>query len=168
MDIDYRKIRMDDSSLLVDFIKTIASDTDNLAISGAETEALDEKSEEVFISSVKNSSAIYIIALTGGMIIGSCEIRIPTNCVRLRHRGEMAIAVRKDFWGRGIAQHLFSFALSEAKDIGIRKINLETRSDNDRMRAFCERNGFVMEGKDSMMMVVDGIFIDGVRYGLVL
>ena len=168
MDIDYRTIRPDDAAMLADFIRTVSGDTDNLALSVADTADMDERGERLFIEGLRNTPSVYAAAVSDGMIIGTCDIRISAGRARLRHRGEMAIAVRKDFWGRGIAQHLFEYAIYEARCRGVTKINLEIRSDNGRMRSFCLRNGFVSEGKDPRLFFIDGNYIDGERFGLVL
>ena len=168
MDTEYRMIRGEDAALLLDFMKAVAGDTDNLAFTVPEAEALDEGSERLFITEARKSQSVFAAALTDGIISGTCEIRISTGHARTRHRGDLAIAVRKEYWGTGIAQHLLEFAISEARERGVRKISLAVRSDNARAKAFYERNGFVHEGHDPMLLFVDGFFVDGEHYGLVI
>lgn len=168
MDTEYRMLRGEDSSLLLDFMKAVAGDTDNLAFTVPEAEALDEGSERLFIAEARKSQSVFAAAITDGIISGTCEIRISSGHARTRHRGELAIAVRKEYWGTGIAQHLLDFALSEARERGVRKISLSVRSDNARAKAFYERNGFVHEGHDPMLFFIDGFFVDGEHYGLVI
>ena len=167
MDTDYRMIRADDSAALLDFMRAVAGDTDNLACSSSDVEKLDDASERVFIAELRKTPSVYAVAVADGKIIGSCDIRVPDR-VRTRHRGEFAIAVRKDYWGTGVAQHLFEFTVAEAKERGVRKLNLEVRTDNERAKAFYKRNGFISEGPSPMMMFVDGEYVDGEHFGLIL
>ncbi len=160
-------IRADDAAALVDFMNKIAGDTDNLACSLSDVEKLDAASERLFIAEMRKSPSVYAVAVSNGEIIGSCDIRV-SDRPRVRHRGELAIAVRKEFWGSGVAQHLFEFAVAEAKEKGVRKINLDVRKDNARAIAFYKRNGFVSEGFSPMLMFVDGEYVDGEHFGLVL
>lgn len=167
MDTEYRLIRTGDAEALLDFMKAIAGDTDNLAYSVSDVEKLGDADERIFIAELRNTGSVYAISITDGRISGSCDIRISSK-VRTRHRAELAIAVRKEYWGTGIAQHLLEFALSEAKERGVRKISLSVRSDNERAKAFYLRNGFVLEGPDPMLLCIDGEYIDGEHYGLLL
>ena len=102
MDTDYRFLRSEDAPLLLDFMKAIASETDNLAFSFSDIESLDETDERIFITEIRKSPSIYAAAISEGKIIGTCEIRVSRR-LRTKHRGELAIAVRKEFWGTGIA-----------------------------------------------------------------
>ncbi len=167
MDTDYRFLRSDDAPLLLDFLKAIASETDNLAFSFSDIESLDEADERIFIAELRKSPSVYAAAISDGKIIGTCEIRASRR-LRTKHRGELAIAVRKEFWGKGVAQHLFGFAVSEARERGIKKISLSVRKDNERAIAFYKRNGFVSEGTDPMLLFIDGEYIDGEHFGLIL
>lgn len=165
MDTDYRFLRSEDAPLLLDFMKAIASETDNLAFSFSDIESLDETDERIFITEIRKSPAIYAAAISEGKIIGTCEIRASRR-LRTKHRGELAIAVRKEFWGTGIAQHLFDFAVSEAKERGVKKLSLSVRKDNERAIGFYKRNGFVSEGLDPMLLYIDGEYVDGEHFGL--
>lgn len=167
MDTEYRMIRASDAPALLDFLRAVAGDTDNLAMSVADVDRMDESSEKLFIAEIRRSQSIYAISITDGEISGTCEISIPQR-LRMRHRGELAIAVRKQYWGTGIAQHLYDYAISEAKERGITKVSLSVRADNERAKAFYRRNGFVSEGMDTRLFSIDGEYVDGERFGLIL
>ena len=167
MDTDYRFLRNDDAPLLLDFMKKASSETDNLAFSLPDIEKLDAADERIFITEVRKSPSIYAAAFSSGAIIGICEIRVSRR-LRTKHRGELAIAVLREYWGMGIGQHLFEFAEAEAKDRGVASINLSVRNDNERAIAFFKRNGFSDVGADPMLMYIDGEYIDGERFALKL
>ena len=167
MDTDYRLVRAGDSAALLDFMRAVSGDTDNLALSAADFGGIDERDEQFFIAEVKSSSSVLALAISDGKIIGSCEIRVSRR-LRTKHRGELAIAVRKEFWGKGVAGHLLEFAIDEAKERGVTKLNLETRIDNERAKSFFTKNGFVSEGKDSELLFIDGEYIDGERFGKII
>ena len=167
MDTDYRMVRAADAPALLDFMKRVAGDTDNLALSVAETEDMEVHDEKLFITELRNTPSVFALAITDGVITGTCNIRIPVR-VRTRHRGELAIVVRKEYWGTGIAQHLFEFAVSEAKERGVVKLQVDVRADNERAKAFYKRNGFVSEGVSPMLLCVDGEYVDGEHMGCIL
>ena len=168
MDIDYRIIREDDAASLIEFMTVIGGDTDNLSFSAADFSSIDPDDEKYVIREMRKGRNVYAIAISEGTIIGCCDIKVQGEGARIRHRAYMAIAVRKDFWGRGISQHLIEFAIAEAKDRGITKIGVLVRSDNGTARRFYEDNGFIHEGSDSRLFFIDGKYISGEHYGLEL
>ena len=108
-----------------------------------------------------------VIAANDDSICGSCDIRIQ-NRERLRHRAEMGIAVRKEYWGTGVAQHILEEAIAEAKRRGIRIICLAVRGDNKRAIAFYKRNGFEFSGVLRMLFCIGSNYVDGEQYELLL
>ena len=168
MDTDYRLIREDDAAAIIEFMTVIGGDTDNLPFSASDFASVDPEDEKYVIREIRKGRNIYAIAVSDGKIIGSCEIRAQGDRTRIRHRADIAIAVRKDFWGMGIAKHLLDYSLAEAKDRGFTKICLEVRSDNDRARRFYETNGFFHEGGDSRLFLIDGRYVSGEHYGIEL
>ena len=168
MDTEYRIARSSDSASLLSFIKAVSGDTDNLSLSFSDAEKLDDNDERLFVMELRKTPSVFAVAVTDGTVVGTCEIRASDAHVRTRHRGVLGIAVRKEYWGTGIAQHLLDFALAEAYERGVRKIVLTVRKDNERAIAFYKRNGFFEEGTDSMIFSIDGEYVDGLRFGLVL
>ena len=128
----YRLVRESDASAYLEFFRSVASETDNLACSAKEAVAMTVEDEQAFIKNTNGSGSFSIIAAADDGICASCDIRIQ-NRERLRRRAEMGIAVRKEYWGAGIAQHLLEEAIAEAKTRRIRIISLTVRSDNKRV-----------------------------------
>ena len=163
----YRLVREEDASAYLDFFRSVVSETDNLACSTKEVELMTVEDERAFISNINGSESFSIIAAVDDSICGSCDIRIQDR-ERLRHRAEMGIAVRKEYWGTGIAQHLLEEAIAEARRRGIRIISLTVRSDNKRAINFYKRNGFELSGVLRMLFCIDGKYHDGEQYELLL
>ena len=163
----YRFVRESDASAYLEFFRVVVSETDNLACSAKEAAAMTVEDEQSFIRNTNGSGSFSIIAVADGSICGSCDIRIQ-NRKRLRHRAEMGIAVRKEDWGAGIAQHLLEEAIAEAKRRGIRIIGLTVRADNKRAIAFYKRNGFEFSGGLRMLFCLGGNYVDGEQYELLL
>ncbi len=159
----YRLVKENDASAYLEFFQSAASETDNLACSTREAESLIVEDERDFISNLNDSRSFSVIAAKDDSICGSYDIRIQ-NRERLRHRVEMGIAVRREYWGPGVAQHI----LEEAKRRGIRIISLTVRTDNKRAIAFCKRNDFEFSGVFRMLFCIGGNYVDGEQYELLL
>ncbi len=159
--IEIRKATSFDAHAIMEFLKKVGAETDNLSF-GGEGIGIPLEGIKSFIT----NSKCYYIALDGNKIIGSTQLSPGRR--RFAHTSEFAISVLKDYWGKGIAQKLFDKSLLWAKENGVRKINLEVRDDNLRAIRFYERNGFVKEGMMLRMLLINDTFIDGIRYGLLI
>ena len=65
---------------------------------------------------------------------------------RFRHRRNLAISVRKAYWGNGIGSGLMERLIAFARGTGAEVISLEVRSDNDRAKALYRKFGFTSFG----------------------
>lgn len=158
MNIDYRILRGRDASRIAEFLQSVGGDTDFLPFSASDVSA----TEEIYFSGLLLCGAI-----ADGQIAAIAEVLAP-SLPRMHHAGTLFLAAGKKYWGTGIAQHLFEFAKEEAREKGVRKLQLSIADDNHRAKAFVLRNGFTSEGRDVRMLAVDGKFIDGERYYLLL
>ena len=71
-----------------DFILTYPEDWDSMAVA----------QEESFLTACRNSpDCMMLICEVDGEIAGNCEINFYTRRVKLRHRAELAIALRKAY-----------------------------------------------------------------------
>ena len=158
MNTDYRALRASDADEIVGFLRRVGGDTDFLPFSASDISFTDY----LFF---KNS--ILCGAIADGHLVAVAEILMP-SIPRIRHTGTLILAADKSYWGTGIAQHLFEFAREEAKEKGIGKLQLSIVDANERGKAFARRNGFISEGSDTHMMYVDGQYVDGERFCLIL
>ncbi len=163
----FRLVDENDAKEYLDFFKAVTSESDNLASNIAEVEKLSVDDERSFIKGMNESASFSIAAFDGDRIIGSCDIRIAVR-ERLKHRAEMGIAVRKEYWGKGVAQSLLEKAIVEAAKRGVLKIQLTVREDNIRAKRLYIKNGFKLVGSDRMLFLIDGKYIDGEIYDLII
>lgn len=81
----------------------------------------------------------------------------------MKHFGELGIVVLKEYWNVGIGNKLIETALLLGKDGGLKKVNLETRSDNKKAIVLYKKLGFKEEG-----IIKRGILIDEKFYDLLV
>ncbi len=89
--------KQEDVALLLDYLKAIGGETDNLSFSAEDIHiSADEKAKQ--LAERENScDNILFLAKAEGMIIGDASLsRMPRQ---MNHRGEFGIAVRKVWWG---------------------------------------------------------------------
>lgn len=121
-----------------DFILTYPEDWDSMTVA----------QEESFLTACRSSpDCMMLICEVDGEIAGNCEINFYTHRMKLRHRAELAIALRKAYWGQGIATHMFETLLAEARRRpNVTQAELAFTEGNSRARAFYEKMGFRVVG----------------------
>lgn len=66
---------------------------------------------------------------------------------KCRHRGELAVTIRRRWWGLGLGRLLLEALCREAAGLGYEQLELEVMEDNARAVALYERCGFVTFGR---------------------
>lgn len=152
------RARAEDAALLIDYLKAIGGETDNLNFA-AEGIRIDvkEKAEQIAAQQQSKDNVLFV-AKAEGVIIGDASLeRMPR---RMSHRGEFGIAVRKAWWGCGVASALMSEILKFAEANGFEQLDLEVRSDNVRAIGLYERFGFKKLCTFPDFFKINGQYID--------
>lgn len=134
------RAKPEDAVSLLDYLKIIGGETDNLTF-GAEGLPLSVEAEMGYLAAQEHSpDHIQLLAKADGQIIGDASLNRKPR--RMCHRGELGISVRKAWWGRGVASALMQEMIVFAKEHDFKQLNLEVRSDNFRAIRLYEKYGF--------------------------
>ena len=145
MEITYRAARPSDAAQLLSFLKAVGAESDNLSF-GADGVPFSAEQEERFLESLgSDSRSVMLLALDGETIVANGCIEGYKN-LRFRHRCNLAISVRKPYWGNGIGSEMMRRLIAFAKESGAEVISLEVRSDNERAKALYRKFGFTRYG----------------------
>ncbi|MBQ7800716.1 MAG: GNAT family N-acetyltransferase [Oscillospiraceae bacterium] len=159
MEITYREARPGDAQALLEFLKAVGGESDNLTF-GSEGLPFSAEQEEAFLESRQNSPhSRILLALDGDQIVGNATLDGSDN-PRFRHRYSFAITVRKSHWGRQIGSGLMERQIAFAKKAGAEVIGLEVRSDNDRAIALYRKFGFEKYGTYPKFFKINGEYFD--------
>ncbi len=102
-----------------------------------------------------------LVALADGEVIGNLDLRTHPDSPRRRHVGDIGMAVRDDWQGRGIGSALMEAALDLADSwLDLRRIELTAYADNAAGRALYERFGFELEGTHRRYAFRQGRYVD--------
>ena len=130
-----------DASAMLAFLKKTAAETDHL-IRYPEECLTDVKTEEDFLCDICQSETNMMISCEiDGEIIGNCHLWY-TPRIKLRHRGEVAIAILKQYWGLGIGSAMFGKMVTQARSWELEHLILSYIEGNDRARRLYEKAGF--------------------------
>lgn len=95
-----------------------------------------------------------IVAELNGEPVGIVDVGPETG--RCRHAAELGIFVRREHWGKGVGSALMKKAIKLAKELGLRKLVLNTTEGNERAIRLYKKFGFEIEAYKSGYVYVDG------------
>ena len=102
-----------------------------------------------------------LVCLVDGVIAGNCQITWSKG-IKTRHRADVAIALKREFWGLGIGTRMFQELTRIAEENeNILQMELEFVEGNSRARALYEKMGFRITGmKPDAIRLKDGTLLN--------
>lgn len=160
MEIKIEKASPEDAEHLLEFLKTVGGETDNLTF-GAEGLPISIENERDFIASSSNAtSSVMYLAKKGNEIVGTAGFN-GMQRERMKHRGELSVCVKRAEWGKGIGSMLIEAVIDFAKNTAHAEIiSLEVRSDNIRAIKLYEKYGFEKIGDFRGFFKINGAYVD--------
>ena len=154
MSIIIEKASPTDAASILEYLKQVGGETDNLTF-GSEGMPFSVEAEEAFISGMENSyDDIMLIAKDNEKIVGCASLsRLPR---RMKHRGDFAVSVAKEYWNQGIGSMLLCRILDFAKENAFEIIDLQVRSDNLKAIHLYEKYGFQKIGVHPAFFKING------------
>jgi L-phenylalanine/L-methionine N-acetyltransferase len=102
----------------------------------------------------------WLIATAAGEVVGSLGLTRYTRA-RRAHAGEIGMAVRDSWQGKGIGSALMQAALDLADNwLGLRRLELRVYADNARAIALYRKFGFEVEGTHRAYAIRNGVYVD--------
>ena len=105
------------------------------------------------------AGAVHVVAVAGDEVVGWCDLR-PKAAPTLRHSAVLGMGVVAVYRGQGIGNRMLAPTLELAWARGIRRAELNVRSDNTAAIALYRRFGFVEEGACRNYVCIDGVDYD--------
>lgn len=158
-----RKAEEKDAAALLKHMNQCGKETDFLGF-GKEGIDMDEQKEQEYIKAFTPKNFM-ILALIDNEIIGSCSISCRESRIRFIHKGELGICVQEKAWGLGVGEKMMTYTLELAKDAGLNKIGLDTRTDNEKAINLYKKLGFEIEGNVKNSTLIDGIYYNSYVMG---
>jgi len=140
MNITIEKASPVDAAEILEFLKQVGGETDNLTF-GGEGLPLSVEAEAAYVAGMEHSrDNVMLVAKDNGKIVGTAALsRLPR---RMAHRGDFCISVAKEYWSRGIGSQLLEEILGFAKANSFEVLDLQVRHDNTRAIRLYEKYGF--------------------------
>ena len=136
-----RSAQPSDAAEMTAFMRTTAGETEFL-LRYPEECTMSEAAEAVFLDDVLNSpNQVMPCCFVEGKLAGNAMLTM-NGRIKTRHRGSLAIGLRKEYWGLGIGTALFGELISIAESRGLDHLELDYIEGNDRARCLYEKMGF--------------------------
>lgn len=102
-----------------------------------------------------------LVACVDGEIVGQLGLRTLPKSKRRRHVGQIGMAVRDDWQGKGVGAALMQAAIELAdKWLNLVRIELEVYVDNEPAIRLYKKFGFEIEGTAKKFAYRDGEYVD--------
>lgn len=160
-EIELRSAEIRDAEALLNYLKVTNTESKYLICEPDEiTMTLDD--EKAFITrKIESERELLLLAFEDGKHIGNCSLMSVGTSIRYKHRCTIAIALYKDYCGRGIGRLMLETVLGEAKKLGYGQAELEVVTENEGAIALYEALGFVKCGVlPNSMKYRDGTTVD--------
>lgn len=166
-DVTWRYIEERDAQDTLDYLNQVGKESNFLSF-GSEGPGLTLEMHLEDIKKIKNAKSFYLIFEVEKEIAGVVSIRVREDRKWLMHCGNLGITCLKKYWGLGLGNIMMESTIEETKARGLKKINLETREDNEVAIALYKKFGFKGEGLLSKNFLIDEIFYSTYLMGLEL
>lgn len=156
--ITIREALAEDAAQLVEYMKIVGAETENLSF-GGEGLPVSVEQEAAFLEAVhQQKTSVHLAAFKDGEIIGDGSLTgLPR---RMSHRAELGLTVKKAYWSQGVGSALMGELIRYAEEKGIELLNLEVKSDNIRAVRLYESFGFRRIGTSPAYFKIGGRYSD--------
>ncbi len=143
-----------DAEKMLEYLRAVGAESDNLSF-GGEGIGASVEDEKKFISEMSDSeNGILLVVRDGDEIVADASLSRMAR--RMSHRGELGIAVRREYQNRGLGSRLMAEMLDFARAHDFDSIELEVRSDNKPAIGLYEKFGFRKIGEHPAFFKIDG------------
>lgn len=131
----------------LEYLGYIGKESENLYVDEDWTGPSVEDEESFIASCQESTGSIMLVGLLDDTIVSLANLNRVTERKRGKHRAELAISVRKDYWGLGVGTEMIAALFDFARSIGIDNIHLEVLSSNTSAIGLYKKMGFEKVGE---------------------
>ena len=161
-----RKATVDDAKDIIEYLNTVGGESNNLLFGEGEFKLTIEQ-ERAYIENInKDKNALMLLGVIDNRIVSVSQI-ISQNRQRIGHNSELAISVKKEYWGNRVGSFAIEQLINFAKDNkSIKNISLGVKEDNHNAIKLYKRHGFVEVGVHKNFFNINGNYYDEILMDL--
>ena len=159
----------EDAEKFMEYRKITNSETDFLIRYPEEVNFSIEQAEKFLKEYSEDEKALLIFVFLNGEIAGSISLRGVSNMMKLKHRANFGVMVRKKYWNLGIGNLLITRMLQIAKDTGYEQVELGVFENNENAIRIYKKIGFEEWGRvRRAFKLKNGNYYDEIIMGIML
>jgi len=160
-DIELRSAEVQDAEALITYLKVTNAESPYLICEPEEITLSLEQEKEIIIRKEDSERELLLLAFEDGKHIGNVSLMSVGSSMRYKHRCNIAIALYKEYCGRGIGRLILETILDVARKTGYSQAELEVVTENIGAIHLYESLGFVKYGQlPNSMRYKDGSTAD--------
>ena len=163
-----RKAEKNDSQHLIEYLRIVREESDNLLATPDDPLPTLEK-EEKFIEHFNNAkSSVLLVGFIDNEVVGIGSVSENTK-ERILHQGGIAMSVLQKYWGVGVGTALMNALVDFARSTGTLEIlHLGVKADNLRGVSLYKKVGFEEIGRYPKFFKINGVYYDEILMNLYL
>ena len=163
-----REANINDAEGMLRYLNVVGGESDNLLFGENEFQLTVEQEKGYIETMRENDNALMAIGVINGEVISIAQVAAPPR-KRIAHNGELAISVKKEYWGMGVGTEMMKVLIGFAKETGvIKNISLGVKSDNEKAIKLYEKMGFEKVGAHKNFFNINGVYYDEILMDLYL
>lgn len=136
-----RRLQPADAEKMLEFLRETSRESDFL-LRYPEENIMGISEEVQFLEGIcRSDNKIMLACVIDGSVAGNISLR-GNDYRKLRHRAELALAVRKNYWHLGIGRAMLTEAVGIAQNLGLKYLELDYIDGNARAKGLYESLGF--------------------------
>lgn len=154
-----REIEVKDTEETLEYLKTVSGESDFLNSYPEEIRISTEEEAKIIKGfNESDDTLMLVVELDGRLIANGTITRFRRK--KMHHRGNVALAVLKEFWNKRIGTKVLQCLEDYAKKLGLSQLELDYYSGNERGRLLYDKLGFIQVGETPNAFILK----DGTRY----
>lgn len=157
-----------DAHQIIEYLNLVGGESDNLLF-GANDFHMSVEVEQNFIENLADSkvSALFVGKIADEIVCVGSIMAPPRK--RIAHQADLAISVKKKYWGLGIGTHLIQTVITFAQENGQTEIlHLGVKNDNVTAINLYKKMGFNEIGRYKNFFKIAGKYYDEILMNLYL
>ena len=136
-----RKMEPSDAEQMLILLKEAALESPYL-LRYPQERGMDIPGEIAYLEQICHSdNKIMLACMVEGRLVGNVSLR-GNDLLKIRHRAELALVVRKAYWRQGIGKAMLTEVIGLARNLGLQYLELDYIDGNARAKGLYESLGF--------------------------
>ena len=150
----------EDAKDMIEYLNIVGGESDNLLFGKDEFQITVEQEAEYIKKVNQDPNMLMLLGIINNTVVSIAEIR-SLGRKRIAHNSELAISVKKEYWGMSVGSAVMEELIRFAKDHElIKNISLGVKASNERAIKLYERFGFVKVGSHKDYFNINGEYDD--------